>query len=145
MSITLNGGVQSFVLWDPALYTQLAIGNVSWKRIVGNIHLSQIATTATNVAFYWAVFDTDSTDTTPGALFSDPLTADVDTVEKKNLWGFKMVRIGLVAEDAGTYQTEVDWKAGRRIGGNQTVNFVIKSSVASTVQLVGAQRLLAMY
>ena len=144
MAVTLTGGIQTFVLWDPALYTQLAIGNVTLQAIVGSFRLQQIATTASNVNWYWGVFDTDATDTTPGALFPDPSLADVDTVEKKDLWGFGMTRLANTQiSSQGQQDVGVNWNVKRRIGGNKAVHFVIKSSVADVIQMVGSQRLLA--
>jgi len=119
------GAPATVLLWDPALYTQLGIANVTLERIVGNLSLiGRAAVAVQRIFWYIGVFDTDVTDTVPAALIPNPATADVDMMEKKDLFFFGTAQVPPPGFAAGQ-RIEINVKAKRRIGGNKAVMLAI--------------------
>ncbi len=146
---TVGLALTTLVLWDPALYPEISVGNLVLERIVGNLRIRAL-TGSPLVNWYFGVFDTDGTDTVPAAAIPDPQISDVDLVEKKNLFGFGQVALAattatssLLDISLGPKALQVDVSSKRRIGGNKAVLFVITSSVDASVNLSGVLRLIA--
>lgn len=135
-----NATITAILLWDPALYTQLGIANVTLLRTVGTLQFTPVIDDQ-QVAWYFGVYDTGSSDTVPAALISAPITSDVDVLEKKTFFGFgstdtQATLVGSIAAE------KIDWKSKRKLGGNKAFMLVAQASLDNSVQMTGSIRCL---